>query len=173
MLLHLCITQLTEVDVFQQRKDNVQIPGRLHQGLRRLCFSLSRLPCNSLDHCLYSPNCQQACLAFQPPGADKYFPNMRDTIATRSVVWIQTRHHGATALVQKTGMQHPQQYYRKECLESSNFLIFFLGLSSLDPRMEMTPDPKRRQVVIQIGKILSFKSISYNQFLPGQVNEPF
>lgn len=60
----------------------------------------------------------------------------------------------------------------KNVLRAQTFL-FFLGLSSLDPRMEMTPDPKRRQVVIQIGKILSFKSISYNQFLPGQVNEPF
>ena len=92
----LSLTQLTKLEVVQWWKYNVKIFGLLPQSPWRLCFSLSLLPHNLPNHCSYSLNYQQACLVFQPPGADKYFPNMKDAIATRFVAWIQTRHNGAT-----------------------------------------------------------------------------
>lgn len=97
---HLCrfslsLTQLTELEVVQWWKHSVKILGLFHQSPWSFCFSLCLLPRNSPNHYSYSLNYQQACLVFQPPGADKYFPTMKDAIATRLVAWIQTRHNAA------------------------------------------------------------------------------
>lgn len=101
-------------------------PGRPTESLRAARPSHRALPQCSLaqgSHSL-SPR-PSVCLPPQPPGADKYFPNTRGVMATRSAAWIETRHEGAATEGRRHTRSTHDRTVRKSAWGTQKSLFFF------------------------------------------------